>query len=99
MFEDIMNVHSMEDFDNLSVKLLDADSYRQLQEEMVAKDVALSRKDYWTADTLRRMTANAAATRKAVEEVSKENAEKKILHLMQIVTVAVPGAPPVRSAF
>lgn len=92
MFEELMNVHTVEELDNVSIRLLDNEAFRQLQEDMVEKDVAFSRKDYWTADILDRRTADVPAVKKALEGIAKEPPEKKVLHVLQLITVTAPGA-------
>lgn len=92
MLKELVGVNTTEELENVSVRLLDDSVFHQLQEEMVSDEIVLRRTDYWPEDILARKTANASALKRAVAEVAGEAADKKVLHLLQIVMVTAPGA-------
>ena len=92
MFTEIVNVNTPEGLDGLAVRLLDESSFRQLQEEMAAKDVTFHRKDYWPEDRLSRRASSPSTMKKAFAEMAKEPEEKRALHVLQLVMATAPGA-------
>lgn len=93
MFDELIGVSTVEDLERLSVRLLDDEVFRQLQEEMAAQDTAFSRADYWPEDIVARKTASATSMKKAVAEVcDTETGAPKALHILQMIMATAPGA-------
>lgn len=92
MLDELMVVGSSDTLDKISVGLMDEESLRSLQEEMSSRQLAFNRSDYWPADVVVKRTRNSAAVRKALREVVKEPDDKKLLHLLQMISATTPGA-------
>lgn len=91
MLKELVGVNTVDELEDVSVRLLDDTVFHQLQEEMVSEEIVLRRTDYWPEDILARKTANPSSMKKSVAEVAGEAADKKVLHLLQIVMVTAPG--------
>lgn len=92
MLMELLDTRTVEELDEISIKLLNPDAFRKLQEEMVEDEVALYRGDYWPTDVLNRRTSDTEAVKKALGGLVKESKERRLLHILQIITKTSPGA-------
>lgn len=92
MLDEIMVVGGSDTLDKISVGLMDEVSLHALQEEMSSRNISFNRTDYWPADVVVKRTRNSNAIRKALRDVMKEPTEKKLLHILQMISATTPGA-------
>ena len=92
MFDELVNVSSVDSMEQITIRLLDDNVLRRMQEEMASRKISFSQDDYWPEDVLTRKTSSPASVRKTLKEVAGEPASVKALHILQIISATSPGA-------